>query len=181
MGPSGCGKSTLLRAVNRMHELYKAIRVTGEILLNGEDIMKMHPTALKSDDDLKKLGALITTYLTNGGKHIQFNVVDNETLRKAQDILTDRIRKGKCWEQPFLGCREHTAYFKPYEPGYMNFQECCPEFKGTVDFGYMLHHIVFDETGKAEGPKFYRAIMTDGIIPVYKEKDVILSDFSQTQ
>ena len=28
MGPSGCGKSTLLRAVNRMHELYKNIRVT---------------------------------------------------------------------------------------------------------------------------------------------------------
>ena len=51
--------------------------------------MKMHPTALKSDDDLKKLGALITTYLTNGGKHIQFNVVDNETLRKAQEKPQD--------------------------------------------------------------------------------------------
>ena len=33
MGPSGCGKSTLLRAVNRMHELYKNINVTGKILL----------------------------------------------------------------------------------------------------------------------------------------------------
>lgn len=44
MGPSGCGKSTLLRAVNRMHELYKAIHVTGEILLNGENILTMHPT-----------------------------------------------------------------------------------------------------------------------------------------
>ena len=27
MGPSGCGKSTLLRAVNRMHELYKAYTI----------------------------------------------------------------------------------------------------------------------------------------------------------
>ena len=44
MGPSGCGKSTLLRAVNRMHELYKAIHETGEILLNGENILLMHPT-----------------------------------------------------------------------------------------------------------------------------------------
>ena len=44
MGPSGCGKSTLLRAVNRMRELYKAIHVTGEILLNGENILLMHPT-----------------------------------------------------------------------------------------------------------------------------------------
>ena len=43
MGPSGCGKSTLLRAVNRMHELYKNIRVTGEILLNGENVLQMHP------------------------------------------------------------------------------------------------------------------------------------------
>lgn len=47
--------------------------------------MKMHPTALKSDSDLNKLGSMIKTYLTNGGKHIQFNVVDNETLRKAQE------------------------------------------------------------------------------------------------
>ena len=43
MGPSGCGKSTLLRAVNRMHELYKNIRVTGEILLNGENVLEMEP------------------------------------------------------------------------------------------------------------------------------------------
>ena len=43
MGPSGCGKSTLLRAVNRMHELYKNIRVTGEILLNGENVLAMEP------------------------------------------------------------------------------------------------------------------------------------------
>ena len=43
MGPSGCGKSTLLRAINRMHELYRNIRVTGEILLNGENVLLMQP------------------------------------------------------------------------------------------------------------------------------------------
>ncbi len=41
MGPSGCGKSTLLRAINRMHELYENIQTTGNIVLNGTDIMKM--------------------------------------------------------------------------------------------------------------------------------------------
>ncbi len=40
MGPSGCGKSTLLRAINRMHELYKDIQVSGKIMLNGEDILR---------------------------------------------------------------------------------------------------------------------------------------------
>lgn len=43
MGPSGCGKSTLLRAVNLMHNLYPNIRVDGEILLNGQDILSMQP------------------------------------------------------------------------------------------------------------------------------------------
>ena len=51
--------------------------------------MKLHPTALGSEDDIHKLGALIWTYLTNGGKHIQFNVVDNETLHKAQEKPQD--------------------------------------------------------------------------------------------
>lgn len=43
MGPSGCGKSTLLRAVNLMHNLYPNIRVEGEILLNGDNILSMEP------------------------------------------------------------------------------------------------------------------------------------------
>lgn len=46
--------------------------------------MKMHPSALHSDEDLMKLANLVKVYLTHGGKHIQFNVCDNETLRKAQ-------------------------------------------------------------------------------------------------
>lgn len=47
--------------------------------------MKMSPSAIKSDEDLDKLGALVKTYLMNGGKHIQFNVVDNATLKAAQE------------------------------------------------------------------------------------------------
>lgn len=46
--------------------------------------MKFHPTALKTEDDLKKLAAMIRSYLTHGGKHIQFNVVDKETLLDAK-------------------------------------------------------------------------------------------------
>jgi phosphate transport system ATP-binding protein len=38
IGPSGCGKSTFLRALDRMHDLTPGARVTGQILLDGEDI-----------------------------------------------------------------------------------------------------------------------------------------------
>lgn len=45
--------------------------------------MKFHPTALKTDADLLKLASVIKTYLTNGGKHIQFNVTTREILEAA--------------------------------------------------------------------------------------------------
>jgi phosphate transport system ATP-binding protein len=38
IGPSGCGKSTFLRCLNRMNDVVDGCRVTGNILLDGEDI-----------------------------------------------------------------------------------------------------------------------------------------------
>jgi len=38
IGPSGCGKSTFVRCLNRMHEVVPKARVTGRVLLDGEDI-----------------------------------------------------------------------------------------------------------------------------------------------
>ena len=38
IGPSGCGKSTFLRALNRMNDLIEGVRITGEILIDGENI-----------------------------------------------------------------------------------------------------------------------------------------------
>jgi len=38
IGPSGCGKSTLIRCLNRMHELVPNAKMTGQVLLDGENI-----------------------------------------------------------------------------------------------------------------------------------------------
>ena len=38
IGPSGCGKSTLLRLINRMNDLIDGTRLTGNILVEGQDI-----------------------------------------------------------------------------------------------------------------------------------------------
>ena len=40
IGPSGCGKSTLLRAINRIFELYPGQRADGEIVMDGQNILK---------------------------------------------------------------------------------------------------------------------------------------------
>ena len=39
IGPSGCGKSTLLRVLNRLYDLYPGQRATGEVRLDGQDIL----------------------------------------------------------------------------------------------------------------------------------------------
>ncbi len=38
IGPSGCGKSTFLKSLNRMNDLIQGCKITGDVLLDGEDI-----------------------------------------------------------------------------------------------------------------------------------------------
>ena len=38
IGPSGCGKSTLLRVLNRMNDLIDGVSITGQVLIDGENI-----------------------------------------------------------------------------------------------------------------------------------------------
>ena len=40
IGPSGCGKSTLLKSLNRMNDLVEGCKITGQVLLDGQDIYK---------------------------------------------------------------------------------------------------------------------------------------------
>lgn len=50
IGPSGCGKSTFLRCLNRMNDTIDICRVTGDILLEGEDIYdkRVDPVQLRA-------------------------------------------------------------------------------------------------------------------------------------
>lgn len=38
IGPSGCGKSTFLKTLNRMNDLIEGVRITGQVLIDGEEI-----------------------------------------------------------------------------------------------------------------------------------------------
>ena len=58
---------------------------SGGTLLN----VRFVPSLLKRDEDLMKLVALIRTYFTMGGHHIQFNIVDTQTLLDAQQQPED--------------------------------------------------------------------------------------------
>jgi len=101
IGPSGCGKSTLLRTLNRMYDLYPRQRAEGEILFNGDNI-------LKPKQDLNLLRAKIgmvfqkpTPFPMSIYDNIAFGVRLYEHLPKAHmdERVEWALRKAALWEE----------------------------------------------------------------------------------
>ncbi len=84
IGPSGCGKSTLLRVLNRMYSLYPGQRATGQVLMDGENIIDegMDLNALRS-----RIGMVFqkpTPFPMSVRDNIAFGVRLHEKLSRAQ-------------------------------------------------------------------------------------------------
>jgi formate C-acetyltransferase len=69
------GPTSVIKSLSKMDQLK-----SGGTLLN----QRFLPGILATEQDLDKLCSLIRTYFTLGGHHIQFNVIDTNTLRSAQ-------------------------------------------------------------------------------------------------
>jgi phosphate transport system ATP-binding protein len=84
IGPSGCGKSTLLRVLNRMYDLYPGQRATGEVMMDGDNIIdpKMDLNALRA-----RIGMVFqkpTPFPMTIFENITFGVKLHERLSKAE-------------------------------------------------------------------------------------------------
>jgi phosphate transport system ATP-binding protein len=101
IGPSGCGKSTLLRTMNRMYDLYPEQRATGELLLEGNNV-------LDKSMDLNSLRAKVgmvfqkpTPFPMSIFENIAFGVRLHERL--SQGEMTQRVewalRKAALWDE----------------------------------------------------------------------------------
>lgn len=93
------------------------------------------------------------------------------SIEGLYDQFTNRVKKGKCFRQPFLGTHECMAFFKMPDLNMTPIKE-------SRDLGYMLYD-VFDITNneklntsgdgnadKVISPSFYHAVMRDGTIEV---------------
>lgn len=70
------GPTAVIKSLSKMSQIK-----SGGTLLN----QRFLPSILEGDEGLEKMTRLIRTYFNLGGHHIQFNVVDTRTLRKAQE------------------------------------------------------------------------------------------------
>jgi phosphate transport system ATP-binding protein len=101
IGPSGCGKSTLLRILNRIYDLYPGQRVTGEVLLDGRDIMTRA-------EDLNRLRAKIgmvfqkpTPFPMSIYENIAFGIRLYEKIPKSEmdGRVEAALRKAALWDE----------------------------------------------------------------------------------
>jgi len=101
IGPSGCGKSTLLRILNRIYELYPGQRATGEVLVDGENI-------LSPGRDLNLLRAKIgmvfqkpTPFPMSIHDNIAFGIRLYEKLPQSEldDRIESALRRAALWDE----------------------------------------------------------------------------------
>jgi len=101
IGPSGCGKSTLLRVLNRMFELYPEQRAEGQVLLDGENL-------LKSKDDVALLRAKVgmvfqkpTPFPMSIYDNVAFGVklFENLSTSDMEERVEWALRKSALWTE----------------------------------------------------------------------------------
>ena len=83
---------------------------------------------------------------------------ESDTPEKHYNIALRRLRKGQCFNQPYLGCREFPATVSLVEGGSV---ESYYQDIDRFDLGFMLYDIDFKNSME---PMFYRAVMKNGVI-----------------
>ena len=100
IGPSGCGKSTFLKSLNRMNDLVEGCRITGSILLDGEDIY--------GDMDVNRLRKRVGMVFQKPNP-FPMSVYDNvaygprthgiRSRRKLDEIVERSLRNAAIWDE----------------------------------------------------------------------------------
>ncbi len=100
IGPSGCGKSTLLKSLNRMNDLVEGCKITGEILLDNQNIYKNMDVNLLR----KRVGMVFQK-----PNPFPISIYDNiafgprthgiHSKSKLDDIVEKSLRDAAIWEE----------------------------------------------------------------------------------
>jgi CRISPR-associated protein Cas5d len=144
----------------------KATQSTGAVALYADDLDERQQRAATILRDV--------AYLIEA----RFDIIGGEgNPGKHLDQVNRRARAGQCFHRPYLGCREFSADFSLIE-GEDEMPANHLRGSGERDLGWMLDDVVFvadpkgpiidsnrGERWRAE-PKFYRALMHDGIVDV---------------
>ena len=101
IGPSGCGKSTLLRTINRIYEMYPDQNATGEIVIDGRNVLdRRYPLS-----DLRRLVGMVfqkpTPFPSSIRSNVAFALSYYERLSKSalNERIEDALRQAALWDE----------------------------------------------------------------------------------
>jgi phosphate transport system ATP-binding protein len=101
IGPSGCGKSTLLRILNRIYELYPGQTATGEVIVDGQNILA---PGLDLNLVRAKIGMVFqkpTPFPMSIHDNVAFGIRLYERLPKSEldDRIEQALRRAALWDE----------------------------------------------------------------------------------
>ncbi len=101
IGPSGCGKSTHIRIYNRIFEMYNDQRATGEVLLDGENILTQDTDLLELRRQVGMIFQKPTPFPMSIFENIAFGLKLHYKLNKSEttDRVEDALQKAAIWEE----------------------------------------------------------------------------------
>ena len=88
----------------------------------------------------------------------------DENPGKYHAMFERRAKKGQCFNQPYLGCREFSCEFKFVDNPEKAVKDF-PTITESRDLGFMLYDMDFSDP-KDIKPAFFRAVMENGIVNV---------------
>ncbi len=101
IGPSGCGKSTLLRTMNRMYELYNKQTLSGEILLNGVNILDPKQDVIQLRSKIGMVFQKPTPFPMSIADNVVFGVglYEKLTANEISERTEWALKKASLWEE----------------------------------------------------------------------------------
>lgn len=119
---------------------------------------------LATPNSIQQRAALVlknVRYVIDAHFEMTDRAAESDNEGKFQEMITRRLEKGQCYHQPYFGSREFPANFRRCD-----IRPICPEsLKGEKDLGWMLLDMDYTDRGNIK-PKFFRAVMRDGVIEV---------------
>ncbi len=101
IGPSGCGKSTLLRIFNRIYSIYPGQRASGEVLLDGENVLDPKYSLNKLRSKIGMVFQKPVPFPMSIYDNIAYGIGHYEKLPKARmdERVEQALRQAALWDE----------------------------------------------------------------------------------
>ena len=101
IGPSGCGKSTHIRVYNRIFELYRDQRASGEVILDGRDVLSPATDLIKLRKNVGMIFQKPTPFPMTVYENVAYGLKLHYRVGKTEldDRIEDALKRAALWDE----------------------------------------------------------------------------------